>query len=159
MDRCWMNALHISQLPVTPNLSNIFIGCWCSLMYFWNNQNCVFRAFMTFSEAESMTKPRSDKEWGKKPWFIIDWRWPEELVVLFISTDVGRWLFPPVSCFLEKDHYQPCLAEINWIATTWVDVVSLLAAIVHLGNKNSLINVVYCCCVTAVSCHYRPESC
>lgn len=108
MGGCWMNAFHI-----------ILVGCWCDCL---EDLSCVVRAFLTFSEVESMTKPSTDKG-AEETWLIIDRRWPE-LVLFFISTDEGRCVFPPVSCFIQKDHYQLCLAEINWITTTWVDVFS-----------------------------------
>lgn len=84
-----------------PDLSHIFIGCWCSFIIFYNNLSCVFRDFMTFSDAESMTKPRSDKE-AEETWFIIDRCWPEELAVFSLSTVVGWCEFPPSVLFYRK---------------------------------------------------------
>lgn len=59
----------------------------------------------------------------------------------------GRWVFSPASCFIEKDHYELCLAQINWIAASQVDAVSHAAFTVHLGNNNNQCGLLLLCLV------------
>lgn len=98
---------------------------------------------MTFSKVESMTKTRSDNG-GEETWSLLtdgDQRSP----CAFSYPQMGGWwAFSPVSCFLEKDHYELCLAEINWITASQVDVVSHSAFTVHLGNGSNQCGLLLC---------------
>lgn len=50
-----------------------------------------------------------------------------------------------MSCFIEKDHYELCLAEINRITASQLDVVSQSAFTAHLGNENNQCGLLLLC--------------
>lgn len=62
------------------------------------------------------------------------------------------WLSPCVLFYRKKDHYQLCLAEINWITTTRMWSMCPLGQLTPCASvaKTTVINAGYCCRVTAV---------
>lgn len=108
---CWMNAFHI-----------ILVGRWCSCVSFRRSELCCQSFFDFFWSGINDKTQDWQRSWGN----VAYYRLPLARVsALFHIHRCGPvCVFPPVSCFIQKDHYQLCLAEINWITTTWVDVFS-----------------------------------